>query len=58
LYDYKLEKAEEERSKLQPDEFRKKFKINFEDLPISNNTIVGMSHYFLFLFAFNKPISV
>ena len=46
MYDYKLEKAEEERSKLQPDEFRRKYKINFEDLPISNNTIVGMETIF------------
>ncbi|KAL4503325.1 hypothetical protein ABPG72_000931 [Tetrahymena utriculariae] len=42
LYDYKLEKAEEDRAKLQPEEFRKKYKINFSDLPISFNTILGL----------------
>ncbi|EAS00345.3 DEAD/DEAH-box helicase family protein (macronuclear) [Tetrahymena thermophila SB210] len=42
LYDYKLEKAEEDRAKLQPEEFRKKYKINFSDLPISYNTIFGL----------------
>lgn len=43
FYDYKLEEAEREMTLIDEQEFHRKYKINFADLPISAATLRGLN---------------
>lgn len=43
FYDYKLEEAEREMSLLDKEDFHRKYKINFNDLPVSTTTLKGLA---------------
>lgn len=42
FYDYKLEQAKQEEDILNEQDFHRKYKINFDDLPISQACIKGL----------------